>query len=76
MLLLQCALRQVQSRVKYSDGHFAKIVNGLWLLPIFAIALSGMFDSVLNMFEIYLFYLIYQLFTYYFISLFIYFFVC
>ena len=52
--------------VKYSDGEFVKIVNGLWLLATFAKPLSGMLAWVLHMFEIYFFYLIYQLFNYYF----------
>ena len=45
----------------------------LWLLVIFAKALSGMLGLVLNMLIIYLFYLIYHLFTYYFVYLFIFF---
>ena len=65
--------RHFQSIFKYLDGEFAKIVNGLRLLGIFAKAFSGMPDMVPNMFVIYLFYLNYDLFTYYFIYLFIYF---
>ena len=38
--------------MKYSDGEFAKVINSLWLLAIFAKALSGMLDWVLNVFEI------------------------
>ena len=59
--------RHVLRTAKYLDGEFPKIFNGLWLLPIFAKALSRMLDWVLNMFVTYLFYLIFQLFTYNFI---------
>ena len=65
----------VQSIVNYLDEEFLKIVKDLWLLAIFAKALSAMLGWALNMFVISLIFLIHYLFTYYFIYFLIYHFI-
>ena len=61
--------------MNYLDEEFLKIVKDLWLLAIFARALSAMLGWALNMFVICLIFLIHYLFTYYFIYLLIYYFI-
>ena len=59
LLLLQCAYLYIylftEACLEHSQifgWRISKIVNGLWLLAIFAKALFGMVDWVLNVFEI------------------------
>ena len=81
LLLLQCAYLYIylftEACLEHSQifgWRISKIVNGLWLLAIFAKALFGMVDWVLNVFEIISFMLFINYSRITFIYLFIYFF--